>query len=172
MAEAVARVLAAPGELRAAHESVEEAAVEVIEKFFEMVVVPASRVDVLASAHLAYKARFGGEIVSGDIAAVTRAVRAIDGLAVKLGQQDVRDGVKHGFRRSFKQIGKADVEFRLAKADGVIDRYKRVEAKMHGRCGRARAKLGVGFLKNAQEIGGHVECRVSMRAPCLSRSAR
>ena len=82
VAEAVAGVVAAPGKLRASHEAVEEAAVEVVEKFFEMVVVSAGGADVLASAHLAHEARFGGEIMTGHIAAVAGALRAVDRLSV------------------------------------------------------------------------------------------
>jgi len=63
----------------------EEAAIEVVENLFEMVVVAAGGADVFASADLAHEARFGREIVTGDIAAVAGAVGALDGLAVELG---------------------------------------------------------------------------------------
>src|ERR1039458_1138977 len=52
VAETVAGLVAAPGQLRASHESVEEAAVEVVEKFFEMVVVAAWGAGVVVSANL------------------------------------------------------------------------------------------------------------------------
>src|SRR5260370_23599024 len=71
VAKAAAGVVPAPGKLRTSHESVEEAAVEVFEDFFEMVVMTAGGADVLASAHLADEASFGGNIVAGDIAAIT-----------------------------------------------------------------------------------------------------
>src|SRR6266702_2619539 len=80
VAEAAAGVVPAPGELRAAHEPVEEAAVEVVEDFFQMVVVAPGRADMLASAHLTDEARFRGNVVAGDIAAITGAVNAIDRL--------------------------------------------------------------------------------------------
>src|SRR5229473_1203006 len=66
VAEAAAGVVLAPGELRASHESVEETAVEVIEHFFQMVVVAAGRANVFASAHLADEPRFSGNVVAGD----------------------------------------------------------------------------------------------------------
>src|SRR5208282_6764298 len=91
VAKTAAGVVLAPGKLRTSHESVEEAAVEVVEHFFQMVVVAAGGVDVLASAHLADEARFGGHVVAGDVAAITVAVRALDRLAIKLGEQYVRD---------------------------------------------------------------------------------
>ena len=86
VAEAAAGVVLAPGKLRAAHEPVEEAAVEVVENFFQMIVMAAGGADVLASAHLADEARLGGNVVAGDIAAITGAVGAIDRLAIKLGE--------------------------------------------------------------------------------------
>jgi len=89
--EAAAGVVPAPGKLRAAQESVEEAPVEVVENFFQMVVMAAGGADVLASAHLADEASLGGNVVAGDIAAITGAVGAIDRLTIKLGEQDVGD---------------------------------------------------------------------------------
>ncbi len=89
VAEAAAGVVLSPGQLRTSHESVEEAAVEVVENFFQMVVMSARGADVLASAHLAHEPGFGGNVVSDDIAPITGAVCAIDRLAIKLGEQDV-----------------------------------------------------------------------------------
>lgn len=89
VAEAVAGVFSAPGELRASHQAVEEAAVEVVKDFFQMVVAAASRVDMFASAHLADEARFRADFVARDIAAVTSALSAVNGLAVQLSQENV-----------------------------------------------------------------------------------
>src|SRR5260370_34496825 len=113
VAEAAPGVVPAPGKLRASHESVEEAAVEVIENFFQMVVVAAGRANVFASAHLADELRFGGNVVAGDIAAITGAVRAIDRLTIKLGDQDVGDRVQQGSWRAFTQYDRTDVNFSL-----------------------------------------------------------
>ena len=57
-----------------------------------MVVVAACGVDVLSSAYLADEARLGRYVVAGDVAAVARALGAVDRLAIELGEQDVRDG--------------------------------------------------------------------------------
>ena len=85
VAEAIAGMVAAPGELGSSHEAMEKAMVEVVEKFFEMIVMSASGANVLASAKLAYEACFGGEVMARDIAAVACALGTVDGLAVKLG---------------------------------------------------------------------------------------
>jgi hypothetical protein len=164
VAEAAAGVVPAPGELRAAHEPVEEAAVEVFENFFQMVVMAAGGADVLASAHLADEARLGGNVVAGDVAAITGAVGTIDRLAIKLGEQDVGNRVQHGFGSAFKQVGEADVELSLAEADGVVDGDESVETNVHGRRGREGTEFAIRFVKDFGELWGHVEGRVAEAA--------
>ena len=161
VAEAAAGVVAAPGKLRASHESVEEATVEVVEDFFQMVMMAAGGADMLASAHLADEPRFGGNVVACDIAAITGAVIAINRLTIKLGEQDVSDRVQHRFRSAFEEIGKADVELSLAQADGVVDGDESIETHVHGRRGRAGTEFAIGFVEDFGELWGHVERRVA-----------
>src|SRR5450631_1454094 len=156
VAKAAAGVVLAPGELRASHESVEEATVEVFEDFLQMVVVAASGADVLASAHLADEAGFGGNVVAGDIAAITGAVGALDRLAIELREQDVSDRVQHGFGSAFEQVGEADVKLSLAEADGVVDGDERIEMNVHRWCGRAGGQFAIGLVKDFGELWGHV----------------
>ena len=155
VAEAAAGVVPAPGELRPSHESVEKAAVEVVENFFQMVVMAAGGADMLASADLTDEARFCGNVVAGDITAITGAVRAIDRLAIKLGEQDVGDRVQHGFGSAFEQVRKADVKLSVAEANGVIDRDESIETHVHGRRGRAGTEFAIGFVKDFGELWGH-----------------
>src|SRR5208282_792608 len=171
VAETAAGVVPAPGELRASHEPVEEAVVEVVEDFLQMVVVAAGGVDVLASAHLADEARLGGNIVAGNMAAIAGAVGAIDRLAIELGEQDVGDRVQHGFGSAFKQVGDADVELSLAEANGVVDGDERIETNVHGRRGRARPQFTIGLVENFGELWGHVEGRVAETAVSRQPSA-
>jgi len=147
--------------LRASHESMEEAAVEVVENFFQVIVVAASGADVLASTHLADEAGFGGNVVAGDITAITGAVSVLDRLAIELGEQDVGDRVQHGVGSAFEQVGEANVELSLAETDGVVDGDKRIETNVHGRRGRARAKFAIGLVKYFGKLWGHVERRVA-----------
>ena len=116
---------------------------------------------MLASTHLANEARLGGDVVAGYIAAVAGALRAVDRFAVELGEQDVRDGMEHGFRGAFEQIGEADVEFSLAQPDGVVDGYEWVEPNVQGRQRRAGAKLAIAATKDFGEPRGHGEGRVA-----------
>jgi len=161
MAKAAACVVPAPSELRPSHESVEKAAVEVVENFFQMVVMAAGGADVFASAHLADEPRLGGNVVAGDVAAITGAVRAIDRLTIKLGEQDVSDRMQHGFWSAFEQVGKADVELSLAQADSVIDGDKSIETHVQGWRRRAWTEFAIGFVKDLGELWGHVEGRVA-----------
>ena len=86
MAEAGAGVVAAPGELWTSHESVKETAVEVVEDLLQMVLMAAGGTNVFASPHLPDKACLSGNVVAGNVAAIARAVGAINRLAIKLGQ--------------------------------------------------------------------------------------
>src|SRR5258708_39703222 len=113
-----------------------------------MVVMAAGGADMLASAHLADEARFGGNVVAGNIAAITGAVRALDRLAIKLGEQDVSDRMQHGFGSAFEQVGKADVELSLAQGDGVIGGDESIETNGQGRRGRAGTEFAIGFVKD------------------------
>jgi len=171
VAEAAAGVVLAPGKLGASEESVEKAAVEFVEDFFEVVVVSAGRADVLAPAHLADEAGFGGNVVSGNVAAIAGAVGAIDRLAIKLGEQDVGDGVEDVVGRAFEQVGDADEELSLAHADGVVDGNERIEASVHSGCRRAGAQFAVGFVEDFGELWGHVEGRVAEAAVSRQLSA-
>jgi len=101
--------------------------------------------------------------MAGHIAAITRALGAVHWLAVELGQQDMRDGMQHGFGSAFEQIGDADEKLSLAQADGVVDRDERVKPNVHRRNGRVRAQSAVGFAEDFCEIRGHVRGKSSMR---------
>src|SRR5258708_9949415 len=126
-----------------------------------MVVMADGGVDMVAWGQLADEARFGGNVVAGNIAAITGAVRALDRLAIKLGEQDVSDRMQHGFGSAFEQVGKADVELSLAQADGVIDGDESIETNVQGRRGRAGTEFAIGFVEDFGELWGHVEGRVA-----------
>src|ERR1700687_5634414 len=171
VAEAAASVVPAPGELGTSHESVEEAAVEVFEDLFQMVVVAAGGADMLAPAHLADEPRFGGNVVACDIAAITGAVGAINRLTIKLGEQDVSDRMQHGFGSAFKQIGEADVELSLAEADSVVDGDESIETKMQRGRGCAGTEFAIRFVEDFGELWGHVERMVAEAAISSQLSA-
>ena len=104
VAETAAGVVPAPGQLRLSHQAVEKASIEILKDFFEMIVVAAGGVDVFASTHLPHQASLGCYVVTGDVAPIAGIVDAVDRLAIKLGEQDVRDRMQYRVRRTFEQI--------------------------------------------------------------------
>jgi hypothetical protein len=121
MAEHAAGVMGGPGERGAAEEAVEEAGVEGLEDFVEIVVVAGGGGDAFAAASLADVFGLFGDGFGGDVAAVAVGVAAGDGLFVKLGEEDVGDGVMDGLGCGLEDVGEADVEAAFAQADGGVE---------------------------------------------------
>src|ERR1051326_1147367 len=97
-----AGALLAPGHLRASEQAVEEARVEVVEDGLEIVDMSLRAGDALASARLADEVDLALQVVAADVSAIARGVVRLDGLAVELGEQNVRDRAQHRFRRAFQ----------------------------------------------------------------------
>src|ERR1700722_7284949 len=89
--KAAAGVVLAPCKLRTAHQPVEETPIEVVEDFFQMIVLAASGADVLPTARLTPESSPRHQIVASDITAITGAVLALDRLTIKLGKQNMGD---------------------------------------------------------------------------------
>src|ERR1700684_4017186 len=161
MAETAAGVVSAPGQLWTTHQAVKEAPIEVVKNLFQMIVMAAGGVDVLASAHLPHQARFSGDIVARDVAPVTSTVDAINRLAIELGEQDVSDRMQHRFGRAFKQIGESNIEFSFPQANRVVNRNERIKTNMHGRRVCSRTHFAIGFAKDFSYARGHDVGRVA-----------
>src|SRR5271163_2335983 len=84
VAEHAAGVVGAPGEGGAAEEAVEEAGVEGLEDFVEIVVMAGGGGEALAAASLSDVLCLAGDGLGGDVAAVTIGVCCGDGLLVEL----------------------------------------------------------------------------------------
>jgi hypothetical protein len=93
VAQHTAGVMSRPGEGWATKEAVEEARVERLEDFVEVVVVASGSGESLASAGLADVLGLAGDGFGGDVAAVTVGVGGGDWLLVELGEEDVGNGV-------------------------------------------------------------------------------
>src|SRR5712692_2895761 len=86
VAQAVTGTLVAPGQLRAGHESMEKTAVEVFEDRLQVVGTTLGGVEALVSTHLADKVGFAGDVVAGNVTAVTSRSFALYRSAVHLRQ--------------------------------------------------------------------------------------
>jgi hypothetical protein len=95
-----------------------------------------------------------GDRLGGDVAAVAVGVEAGDGLLVKLGQEDVGDGVMDGVGRGLEKIGEADVEAAFAEADGGVERGEAAEADVELGNRGAGAEFAVLMLEDSDEGRG------------------
>ena len=138
-----------------------EPPVEVIENFLEMVMVPSSRMNMLASPDLADDSSFGGNIVTGNVAAITCALRAINGLPIQLRKQDVRDRMQHGLGSAFQQVRNSYVQIPLPQANGVVDGYEGIEPGINDRRGSAGTKIPISCLEYFGKLWRHLEGRLA-----------
>jgi hypothetical protein len=134
---------------------VEEPGVERLEDLVEIVVVAAGCGDALAAAGLADVFGLFGVGFRADVAAVAVGVVRGDGLLVKLGEEDVRDGAVDGLRRGFEQVGEADVQVAFAETDGGVERGEATETDVEGWNGGAGTEVAVLLLKDGG-VGGRV----------------
>ena len=135
VAQHAAGLVGGPGEGGAAEEAVEEAGVEGLEDFFEVVVAAFGGGDALAAAGEADVLGSACHGFGGDVAAVAVGLGGADGLAIELGEEDVGDGVVDGGWGGFEEVGEADVEGALAQADGGVEGGEAAEADVEGGMG-------------------------------------
>ena len=152
MAEHAERFVAAPGHLRPGHQAVKKTGIQIVKNLVKIVVPAFGIFNALAPAKLADELRLLRHGVASNIFAVTGGVGRIHGLAMKLGNEDVQDGIKHRFRRAFKKIREADKDASLAQTDGAIDVGKAIETDFKVRQRGTRAQLAICLLKNLGEI--------------------
>ncbi len=145
----------APCELGATHEAVEEAGVERVEDFFEVVVAAMGAEIALGAAAAADELGLLHDGGGGGEALVAVVLRGVNGLFVELGDEDVRDGAEDGFGCAFEQVREADVELVFAEADGGVEGDKFAETDVKWRHGRSRAECSVFFLEDGDEFGCH-----------------
>src|SRR5260370_600128 len=69
----------------------------------------------------------------------------------ELGEEDVGDGVMDGLGCGLEEVGEADVEAALAKADGGVERGEAAEADVERRDGGSGAEFAVLVLEDGDE---------------------
>jgi hypothetical protein len=122
---------------------VEETGVQGVEDLVKIVVVAGRGGETLAAASLTDVLGLARDGVGRDVAAVAVSVGRGNGLFVKLGEENVGDGLVNGFRCGLEQVGEADVETALAEADGGVERGEAAEADVEWRDGCAGAEIAV-----------------------------
>ena len=132
----------------------EETGVEGLEDFIEIVVVAGGGGDAFAAAGLTDVFGLFGDGFGGDVAAIAVGVDAGDGLFVKLGEEDVGDGVMDGLGCGLEDVGEADVETAFAQADGGVEGGDAAEADVECGDGGAGAEFAVLVLEDGDEGGG------------------
>src|SRR5215510_1856668 len=101
--------------------------VQVLEDLLQ-IVVPALRAkQALASAHLPDQVGLGRDGRTASKFTEARSMLLVNPLAVKLGDQDVKDGMQHRLRRAFQQIGDSNQNPPLTQPDRVVQIGKREE---------------------------------------------
>jgi hypothetical protein len=133
---------------------VEEAGVEGLEDFVEIVMVAGGGGEAFTAAGLADVLGLFGDGLGGDVAAVAVGVGAGDGLFVELGDEDVGDGVVNGFGCGLEEVGEADVEAAFAEADGGVERGEAAEADVERGDGGAGAEFAVLLLEDGDQRSG------------------
>jgi len=170
VAKAAQGLIAAPCHLRTGHQAVEEAKIQVIENLVKIVVFALGTLNALASAQLADELRFFRHSMAASVFAVTCGVGSVNGLAMKLGNKDMEDGIEHRFGRAFKEIRKANKDASLAQADSAIDVGETIETDLKLRHRRAGTQIAICLLKNLDEGRGHVVLSRAQRGnPILPR---
>jgi hypothetical protein len=86
---------------------VEEAAVQVLENFVEMIVMTGGRVDLLSSPHLAHQARLRGNVMASNIATVASTLDPINGFSMSLASKNDAMACSTGSER-FQKIRDAN----------------------------------------------------------------
>ena len=159
--EEAARGVLAPGKERTAEEAVEEAEVEGLEDFFQVVVRALVRGDALASASLANAFGMSDHGFAAGIATVAAGMVGVDGFAVEFGDEDVRDGAQDGFGRAFEEVREADAELAFAQANGGVETGEAIEADVDRRDGSARTEGAVFFLEPVDEFSVHYKLKLA-----------
>src|SRR5215467_12452613 len=104
MAQAAESFVAAPGHLGPGHQAVKKAGIQIVKNLVEIIMPAFGTLNALAPAKLADELRLLRHGVAPRIFAVTGGVGCINGLAMKLGDEDVQYGIKHRLWRAFKKI--------------------------------------------------------------------
>src|SRR5262249_17715167 len=137
VSQAVARMVAAPGHLRASHQPVKESGVQIVKDLFQVVMQTFGAAEALAAARLADEMGLGRDFPAAGKFAKARGVFRVNLFAVELGNQDVKEGMEHRIGRALQQVRDANENASLTQPDGVVQVSEREEQDLEIRDGSA-----------------------------------
>lgn len=140
-------MIAAPRHQRTSHQAVKKPGIKLIENLFQVVMGAFGAEQAFASAHLANEVGLGGNALAAREFAKPGCVLSIDLFAVELGNQDVKDGMQHGLRRSLQQVRDSHQNAPVAQPDGVVEIGEGKKLNLEFRQGSARTQLTICQLK-------------------------
>jgi hypothetical protein len=154
-------LVAAPGHLRPSHQAMKEAKIQIVKNLVKIIMLALRALNAFASAQLTDELGFLRHGMAAGVFAVTRGMDGIDGFPIKLGDENMQDGIEHRFRRALKKIREADEDALLAQADGAIDVSKAIEADLKFRHRRTGTQIAICLLKNLDDGGSHVDQKLA-----------
>jgi hypothetical protein len=155
MSQAVARVIDAPGHLRARHQAEKEPGIQRIENLFQVIVRALGSMDLFAPAHLPDQMGLGGDALAPGKLAEARRMAIVDLLAVELRDQNVQDGVQHVVRSALHQVREPHQDTAFPQTNGVVQIGEREELDFKFGKRRSRTQLPIGVLKKNRNSGVH-----------------
>src|SRR5579859_5417753 len=155
VSQALARVIGAPGHLRSRHQAKEKPDIQIFEDLFQIVVQTFGSMDFLAPSHLSDQVGLGRDALASGKLSEARGMATVDLFSVKLGDQDVKDGVEHIVACALQQVREAYQDASFAQTDGVVEVGKREELDFVHRKRSTRTQLPVGMLKKNRNSGVH-----------------
>ena len=140
-------MIGAPGNVGPRHKAEEEFRIQFFEDFFQMVLRAFRAVDFFAPPDLPDQVRFSRDALAAGKLAEARCLPFVDALAIKLGDQDMQDGVQHVVRRTLHEIGETDQDASFAETNGIVQIGKREELYLKFGKRRAGPQFPVGLLE-------------------------
>ena len=155
MSKALARVAGTPGHLRTRHQAVEEPGIQVVKNLFQVVVRTLGAMDLLAPAHLPDQMSFSRDALAAGKLAKAGRMAVVDLLPIKLGNEDVKDGVQYVVRSTFHQVREPHQNLSFTQTNGVIEIGKRKELDRENWNRRSGTQLPVRLLKKTRNSRIH-----------------
>lgn len=156
MAEALARNVATPSHQRSGEETVKEALIQIFEDLLQVVMPTFGCEQNLPPTLLSQQVCFARNISATDIPSISRCMPRFNLLAIKLGQENVRNRMQHVMWSTRKQVRDTYQYLPLAQTNGVVDVREREELNLKLWKRSAWTQLTISLEKNLLELWDHV----------------